>query len=48
MGIGPIPWTAIQKFAEVEGMTRPEFEEFLLIIRQTDAAYIEAVNDGDN
>ena len=39
LGLGPIPWTAIRKYAEVYEMSLREFEHFLIVIRLVDDAF---------
>lgn len=46
MGVGPIPWTATNAYAERAGIVDPDdFEVFAGIIAALDAAYLEAVSE---
>ena len=47
-GIGPIPWTAINKYADVHGLEQDLIEPFTEVIRRMDTAYIERVKPKDN
>lgn len=42
---GPIPWTAIDRYAERMGMDEDEFWQFEAIICRIDTAYMQAVED---
>ena len=42
MGIGPIPWTAIDAYAARHGITDPEdFEDLEILVRAQDQAYLD-------
>lgn len=41
MGEGPIPWTAMRKYAEVYDIYGVEFERFSTILTEMDVAYLE-------
>ncbi|MGE0722824.1 MAG: hypothetical protein AB7O45_00540 [Alphaproteobacteria bacterium] len=42
MGTGPIPWTAIDRYAERNGITDPDdLEEFVELVTAMDHAYLE-------
>lgn len=41
MGEGPIPWGAMNDYAERHGIYGDEFDRFVLIIKGMDAAYLE-------
>lgn len=41
MGTGPIPWTAIQEYADRVGIRGQERERFTEVIRAVDVAYLE-------
>lgn len=42
MGVGPIPWTAIDRYAERHGVTDPDdYDEFVELISAMDSAYLE-------
>jgi hypothetical protein len=38
--IGPIPWTAIQQYSEVQGLSPVISDLFHLVIRELDEAYL--------
>ena len=42
MEAGPIPWTAIDRYAERHGIEGDDFEEFLILVRAMDDEYREA------
>lgn len=55
MGVGPIPWTAIKEWCEVNyTLDEPDFEYFSAVLRGLDAIYMKWVNvtkgnkNGDN
>lgn len=41
MGVGPIPWTVIQEFADREGLDGEERACLLYLIRSMDNAYLD-------
>lgn len=42
MGVGPIPWTAIDRWAERHGIDDPDdYDEFVELISAMDHAYLE-------
>lgn len=41
MAVGPIPWTAIDRYVTVHGYEGDDYEEAVYLIRQMDAAYME-------
>lgn len=46
MGIGPIPWTAIDAFSKSRGINdQDELSVFMKLIRAMDGAYIAHVNE---
>lgn len=44
MALGPIPWTAIDRYAERHGIG--DFEQFATLVRACDAAYLGALKHG--
>lgn len=41
MGLGPVPWSAIDRYAERHGIDDPdEYERFVRLIRTLDAAFL--------
>lgn len=48
MGIGAIPWTALDRWAERYGLTEEEFERLAIYIRMMDAEYIKYVSKKQN
>jgi hypothetical protein len=46
MGVGPIPWTAIDSYAKRAGISDPDdFAEFAQVIGAVDAFYLEEVTE---
>ncbi len=46
MGLGPIPWTAMDRYATRMDLTDPDdFAEFEYLIRAMDTKYLEIVRD---
>ena len=41
MSRGPIPWTAVDRYAARNRLTIDEFERFEFLIRELDAAYLD-------
>lgn len=48
MGVGPIPWTAINDYSIRYGIAGDEFEEFEAHIDALDSAYLEHQRPKDN
>jgi len=45
MGIGPIPWVAIDQWANRHGPSDPDdYDDFLTLIRAMDDVYLDHVN----
>lgn len=44
MGIGPIPWASIERYADRENMDDEELERFEVLIRAMDNVYLEHAN----
>lgn len=45
MGVGPIPWTAIMQYADMEDMDGPDRADLLYLVRAMDRAYIAHSNE---
>jgi hypothetical protein len=45
MGIGPIPWTAINEFALRYGLSEDDQDDFEFLIEQMDDAYVKHMNE---
>lgn len=41
MGAGPIPWTAVNDYAERMGLTDEGFETLLALVKRLDAEYLK-------
>jgi hypothetical protein len=42
MGVGPIPWTALDRYASRHGVDDPDdFDEFVELITAMDQAYLD-------
>ena len=44
----PIPWRALQSYAEYYELNNDEFEDFQFILRKMDDAYLDTVNKNGN
>lgn len=44
MGVGPIPYSSVCRYAEAHGMGRDEFDYFHTIIRAMDTEYLAIAN----
>lgn len=44
----PIPWRALQSYAEYYGLDNDDFEDFQFILRKMDDAYLDTVNKNGN
>lgn len=40
MGVGTIPWSAVERYAQVHELDRDETEDLHFLLQQMDAAYI--------
>lgn len=40
MGMGPIPWSSMNAYAQLQGLTGESYEDFMYLIRELDTAYI--------
>ena len=41
MGLGPIPWTAMNAYAERYGLEDDDFAEFTWLLKRLDATYLQ-------
>ncbi len=41
MAAGPIPWTAMETYADKLGLTGDDFERFTVLVRMLDSEYLE-------
>lgn len=41
MAMGPIPWTAVERYADREGLVGDDYEQFVVLVRMMDVAYLE-------
>lgn len=41
MGVGPIPWTAIQTWAVAEGLDADQSDALLYLMREMDRTYLD-------
>jgi len=46
MGVGPIPWRAIESYAAAADLVGDERERFHYLIRTMDRAYLDRVAEG--
>ena len=46
MGMGPIPWSAVGRYAAHRGLNRTETNVLQLLIRMMDNAYLEKQSGG--
>lgn len=44
MGVGQIPWTSIDRFAERHGLEEEEYDSFLYLIRRMDEEFMDHAN----
>jgi hypothetical protein len=44
MQVGPIPWTAVDRYAQRHGFDDEEFDYLLQMIKAMDAVYLAHVN----
>lgn len=41
MAAGPIPWTAMEAYADKLGLVEDDFERFTVLVRALDSEYLE-------
>lgn len=47
MGVGPIPWTAVQRYTEVEGYDPDDREMFITCVMSMDVEYLKIMNSDE-